>query len=1401
MKNSFLYHYVNINYIRNKCADIRAFLFPPPPLPAQLAAANAFSALAPAVDALEAAAPARPDVLGFVECKLDPDEPDSEPLLPFAGYQWHLFPQKRNSGGLAFLARAGLPRAERLDLSYNVRHAAFQAVPRADSAAAAATARNCAVVWLSVRPEGCEECLLGLLYFHPSADMEDFDSCAASIRAAVATDLPVFLQGDFNEHCSDWGDARAEPSTHAGRFVALFEELALDVLNPLFPESLGVVTRPDYGLADSGAVIDLAVSTHAHLVGGLAVLASAETALPSDHSSLQLAIRLMQPVHAAADSEAEPSAERCSFNMRKADWPRFSTLSAEFLADPEVSAYFAALRACPAGVDSTQQCRCAPGSRPEKALQAAWAAFRAVLLDAAGCAIPERRACRYSKFWWNYPGGDLIAVHRAFKDALAVLRRQPACVEARRVLAERRKSWRRMVREAHSWQQEQRCAELQKDPQAALNWRAYLRHTGRKGADASSLASVVNPADGSLPASPLEAANNLAEHFRATCHLPAIPLEPPGRREAADSPAAHHQNVLRWLADEGARTAADTRRHPTMDALFTLRELQDHLKTLRSKATGADSISTLFLQHGGAAVQEALLLLFNFSWVHGCMPLDWRSAEVVPLYKGKGERSDANNYRPISLTSCAVRCLEGLIHARLYPLVERLGMLSPHQYGFRLGRGTQDALFVLTEWIKERFRCADSRASVLAAFLDLAKAYDRTWQDGVLYRLAHGPIDGAGAGVAGRAWAWIRAFLTGRRFRVRAGRFYSLWILIFASVPQGAVLSPLLFAIFLDPLLRELASAALYRSIPGVPGLHAAIHAQLFADDVAVAVNTRCDDWAGALQKALDCCADFAARWRLSFSTAAGKSALVHFHRSAVAPVTRAFFLAGAQLVLQATYKYLGVLLYEKLSWTPHFQQLLRRAQFATFQLQRMIPSLLYGAKLGNRSIRATNTAARRIAGPHFKAVRALLLGAVYARVSYGVQFMSGSGVAAMMDRLEAVAVRPLRVALALPGSATIRGILAETDIPSLQLFRQQLLLSFARRTLSADASLPSRQLLEASRKALRTIGMRGRFHPDPRNTSTTTLVSHASENRRPMLYDILEAEHRWGVQVLPAEPGRCLKPADLPKPGAQLSCAQVEQMHGHASTAAIPARAASAVPRNPFSYHSAAAGGSGVLGRSVDDSPADDKSRLNLSLLARQRSFAEWQAAGGGSAMLRKLKTRAGRSWYLYLEARSTAVLRTRLRFNRAALAAPLAERGIVASPVCTLHKVCKQQKSAQSIEHVLLHCPALQDARNRCRNQLQKKANIPLTIEVLLGDVRPEKVPKAARGGAAAGGAAAPMAPLMPIHFPDRGLPRPVAQPPAAGSEPARSPQRDCKIAIATLFITASFLRHLQHLLKGYL
>ncbi len=480
----------------------------------------------------------------------------------------------------------------------------------------------------------------------------------------------------------------------------------------------------------------------------------------------------------------------------------------------------------------------------------------------------------------------------------------------------------------------------------------------------------------------------------------------------------------------------------------------------------------------------------------------------------------------------------------------------------------------------------------------------------------------------------------------------------------------------------------------------------------------------------------------------------------------------------ESQYKFLGVILHERLCWKAHFEYLLRRARFAAFQVQRLIPCVLEGQN------HAAST--RNVAGPHFPAVRAMVLGVVYARASYSIQFMSGIGLTTMLDRLEAICVRPLWTTLALPGTTHIRSILAESGIPSLPLFRQQLLLSFARRCLSRSNDHPSRQLLERSLRTLWNIN--STF--TGRNGQDTKLRSNVHDDSRPLLYDVLEAEYRWGVRILP--PKSPLQQPPQAHPAATLSCTELESMHAHSAgsprIAALPLSDSS--PAGPIPAPAANAAPSAhpsVLDSTAPDCPS------SVSLLARKLSVAEWQHEASGGALMRTLKTTHGRSLYLYFEPRSTAVRRSRLRFNRAALAESLAKRGLVDSPLCP-HSPCRRRKIAQTVEHALMQCPSIAVARQRCKNQL-RVAGVPsldlATCGVVQIDRRKSTVPAATPISAAASPSAVPPA-ARPVYFPGGAVARPIT----ATVSPVPSLRKKSEFAHArkSLFITAALLLALQ-------
>jgi hypothetical protein len=213
----------------------------------------------------------------------------------------------------------------------------------------------------------------------------------------------------------------------------------------------------------------------------------------------------------------------------------------------------------------------------------------------------------------------------------------------------------------------------------------------------------------------------------------------------------------------------------------------------------------------------------------------------------------------------------------------------------------------------------------------------------------------------------------------------------------------------------------------------------------------------------------------------------------------------------------------------------------------------------------------------------------------------------------------------------------------------------------------------------------------------------------------------------------------------------------------------------------------------------------LSLSLLARQRSFKEWQAEGTGGGVLRTCKLRAGRSLYLYHESRGTAVLRARLRFNRASLEQSLHMRGLAVSPTC-FHVDCRRAGLEDTVDHALLHCPLIRVERERCRNQLAAlNPPIALTLQVALGSLpkpRKSSVPVLSvltplnfpSAVLPRGGFSAP----TPVYLPNNGLPRPRA--PLVPTTSLRKKEL-LKPTKAALYITQALLRALLIAHDGHL
>ena len=210
------------------------------------------------------------------------------------------------------------------------------------------------------------------------------------------------------------------------------------------------------------------------------------------------------------------------------------------------------------------------------------------------------------------------------------------------------------------------------------------------------------------------------------------------------------------------------------------------LKDLRiDKSPGIDGIHPHILKELSDSISYPLSLIFQDCLKSGIIPQQWKDAIIAPIFK-KGDRSLAKNYRPVSLTSVICKVLEKIIVIQISEHLKTNGLTCPAQHGFKAGHSTVtnllEALNVWTEALMHRH-------PIDVIYLDYAKAFDTVPHQRLLRQIYS-------LGIQGTAIDFIRAFLTGRRQRVRVNKSYSTWKNVLSGVPQGSVLGPTLFTLY-----------------------------------------------------------------------------------------------------------------------------------------------------------------------------------------------------------------------------------------------------------------------------------------------------------------------------------------------------------------------------------------------------------------------------------------------------------------------------------------------------------------------------------------------------------------------------------------------------------------------------
>jgi hypothetical protein len=339
--------------------------------------------------------------------------------------------------------------------------------------------------------------------------------------------------------------------------------------------------------------------------------------------------------------------------------------------------------------------------------------------------------------------------------------------------------------------------------------------------------------------------------------------------------------------------------NPRYDNPFTYQELEYALKQVRVKsAPGPDDLNNKILKNLQAHSKQFLLIILNKSFLENSIPSSWKKAKITMVPKKNNDAHNINNYRPISLTNCLVKLLERLIKNRLTEFLDSNKLLSDYQSGFRANRCAMDNIFYFTQKCLMGFAAKEKIGGIV---FDIEKAFDKVWHQGLLVKLHKMRVPKIMA-------QWIKNFLSDRTFFVSINGCNSDPFPIKTGVPQGSILSPILFSIFIDDIPLSLPN---YPKLSGV----------LYADDLfSFYSDKNIKRVQIVLQMYLDRLQEWLTKWRLKVAPHKCSHNIYSKSNRAVKVISLKIF--DQPIGKEINPRYLGVLLDPRLTYDTHINNL-----------------------------------------------------------------------------------------------------------------------------------------------------------------------------------------------------------------------------------------------------------------------------------------------------------------------------------------------------------------------------------------------------------------------------------------------------------------------------------------------
>ena len=335
---------------------------------------------------------------------------------------------------------------------------------------------------------------------------------------------------------------------------------------------------------------------------------------------------------------------------------------------------------------------------------------------------------------------------------------------------------------------------------------------------------------------------------------------------------------------------------PKLEAItISEQTVRQRIKNLKSnKAVGPDLIHNRLLKSACDHITPPLTNFFNKCLNECLFPDMWKIAHITPIHK-KGPKELCTNYRPISLLSCVGKLFESCVYKYVFEFLKGNNILTKSQSGFIPNDSCVNQLLHI---YNELLTSHDKGITSQAVYLDITKAFDRVWHRGLLVKLSS-------VGIRGPLLLWFNDYLFNRKQATVIKGYKSDLVTIPAGVPQGSVLGPLLFLIYINDIVDEIESSI-----------------KLFADDTSISLSienpvTRSE----MLNRDLSRISEWGTKWKIVFNETKTELLSYSYGNDNSLPLT---FIA-TQLEPTTHHKHLGIVLQKNLKWDFHIQQIIEK--------------------------------------------------------------------------------------------------------------------------------------------------------------------------------------------------------------------------------------------------------------------------------------------------------------------------------------------------------------------------------------------------------------------------------------------------------------------------------------------